>query len=104
MGFKEDWKMKPVSQYSNDDILIQVCEKEDGYHEFSVCPRANFDRWANSRHINFRLMVENYTPENRCGWTKENVEKDLRKNLTDSIWLCKTLPSRMFDHFIHIDL
>ena len=104
MGFKLDWKTDTISQFSNDDIYIQVIEQEDGYHEFSACPKKCFDRWANSRHINWRLMVENYTEENKCGWTEDKVQKDLEKNITDTIWFCSNLPERMFNNFIKIDL
>ena len=60
LGYKQDWGEDTRNQYSNDKVLIDVCEQEDGHHEFAMCPKENFDRWANSRHINWRLMVENY--------------------------------------------
>ena len=83
---------------------MQVCEQANGYHEFSVCPKKSFDRWANSRNINFKLMVKNYTKKKGFGWTQEGVDKDFRDRVTDVIWLCKTIKPRMFNTGIHIDL
>ena len=107
LGFTLQWQEaggrgSSILQYTNGKILIQVIEKEDGYHEFSACPTRNFDRWANSRHINWRLMVANYT-ETMCGWKEEDVKADLEKNVNDAIWFCETLPERMFGS-INIDL
>lgn len=104
MGFSMDWGEGGVFQYSDGDVLIQILEKEDGYHEFSACPKKCFDRWANSRHINWKLMVVNYTEEKKHGWTEEAVIEDLERNVNDAIWLTNTLPERMFDKFINIDL
>ena len=104
-GYKLDWISGKVRlQYSKDGILVDVCEQEDGYHEFAVCPRGNFDRWANSRHINWSLMIANWTEEKQSGWTEDAVIDDLKQKLKDAEWLCQTIPSRMFDHFINIDL
>jgi|GEM_PF-4340208 len=104
LGLKEDWREGTIASFSNDKILMQVCEQPDGYHQFSVCPKSCFDRWANSRHINFRLMVKNYSKKKQCGWTKEHVIADFEKNVKDAIWLCDTIPERMFNSFIKIDL
>ena len=105
LGYKLDWVSGSTrAQYSNDSVYIDVCEKEDGYHDFAMCPKENFDRWANSRHINWRLMVENYTEEKKCGWTKDSVEEDFVQKVKDAEWFCDTVPSRMFDEFINIDL
>jgi len=104
MGFKLDWESEPVFQFSNEKILINVVEKKDGYHEFSACPRTCFDRWANSRHINWKLFIENYNEENGYGWTQENIENQFKQDVNDAIWFVNTLPERMFNQFITIDL
>jgi len=105
LGYKLDWVSGSTrAQYSNSNVYIDVCEQEDGYHEFAMCPKENFDRWANSRHINWKLMVANYTEEKKCGWTQEKVKEDFKQNVKDSEWFCDTVPSRMFDKFINIDL
>lgn len=85
-------------------MMMEVIQKDDGYHEFGICPIHCFDRWANSRHIVFRLMVENYTEEKGFGWKKEDVEKDFVKHLKDAEFLCEELPERMFNSFIKIEM
>jgi hypothetical protein len=109
LGFTLEWEEASGSgpnilQYTNGEILIQVAERGDGYHKFSACPKKCFDRWANSRHINWKLMVENYNQEHGFGWSEEKVQSDLERNVNDTIFLCNTLPERMFDRFINIDL
>jgi len=105
MGYKLDWISGKVrAQYSKDNLLIDVCEQEDGHHEFAMCPRENFDRWANSRHIEWRLMVANWTEEKQHGWTEDAVVDDLKQHVEDAEWFCSIVPSRMFDKFINISL
>lgn len=104
MGWKRDWNTKPISQYSNKTLYMIVEEQEDGYHKFAVCPKKCFDRWSNSRHINFSIMVKNYTKTKGCGWTQVMVDVDFEKKVRDAIWLCKTIKARMFNQFITINL
>ena len=96
MKWERDWDIKTISQYSFKDLLMNVCESSDVRHEFAVCPKKHFDRWANSRHINFQIMVANNA------WIPEKIEKDFKQKVTDAIWLCKTLKPRMFNQFIYI--
>jgi hypothetical protein len=104
MGWELDWSSAPISQYSNRKCYIQVCEMEDGYHEFSMCPKKHFDKWANSRHIKWRLMVENYNEEKGYGWTAEDVEKDFRQKVKDAVWFCRKIKPRMFNQFITVEM
>jgi hypothetical protein len=105
MGYKLDWtSCLTVLQYSNDDTYIEVLEKEDGYHDFAMCPKKCFDKWGNSRHIKWRLMVENCTEEKPWGWTSGKVKEDFEKNVNDAQWFCFTVPERMFSSFIKIEL
>ena len=102
-GFSMDWEENSISQYSNKNMLIQILEMENGYHELSACPRSHFDRWANSRLLNWKIMVANYNEVTKFGWTEEMVQEDLKRCINDAIWLVDTLPARMFNS-INIDL
>ena len=90
--------------YESENTLIYITEKEDGYHVIDMCPKDCFDRWGNSRHISFRIMVENRTEENKHGWTQESVNDKLIKDIKDAELLCDIIPNRFFDHFISINL
>lgn len=105
LGFTLQWEEasgrgQSIRQYTNGEVLIQIAEQDSGYHEFSACPKKNFDRWANSRYINWRLMAVNYDEETMFGWKEEDVKADLEKNVNDAIWFCNTLPERMFGSIV----
>ncbi len=67
------------------------------------CPKENFDRWANSRHIAFTIYREK-APDDEYGWSRDGILKHIKERITDSEFLCDVIPSRMFDHFISVDM
>jgi len=97
MGWKLDWKEGERSQYSNGTLLVDVCEQKDGHHTFAMCPKNYFDRWANSRHINWGIMIESEV------WSQKQIEKEFKKHVKDAMWFCKMLKPRMFNQFIEIN-
>jgi len=104
LGFKKDYDDHGIATFSNDKILIRVIEREDGYHECEACPREVFDRWANSSHIKWRIMVANYDPSTKCGWRPVEVQADFIQKVQDALWFAYNLPGRMFDKFITIEM
>ena len=96
----EIWHEGAIYQFGKDDMWMNVIESSDrpsDYVSFHICPKDAFDRWANSRQINFEMPI-------LCKHPVSNINSRFETYLDDAEWLAKTIPIRMFNNFIQIDL
>ena len=88
----------PFILFYKEDMVLEVIESDNGYNRFSICPQRCFDKWGNSRHIQFKAMVAD------CISSDDTVFDDIKQHLEDAKTLCDTIPDKLFNRGIKIEL
>lgn len=93
-----------VAEEPNRSISSRGSSAEKGDIILEIGARKTFDRWANSRDIMKIIHTHIYNANRRKRLSVEAITYEIHKALTDADFLCRRIPSRMFNRFITIDI
>lgn len=79
-------------------------DAERGDIVLEISSRKTFDRWANSDDITKIIYTHFYNGSRRKLQSVGEIAERIHDTLKDADFLCRVIPSRMFNQWIRIDL